>query len=92
MVGLIYVMYISETRGLKDPHQVEGLQDQAQVMLGQHIRAQHPTQPVRYVVILSIPVNRNPCENIDLSVSYRCIANKSSGIATFQTIEIRRGS
>ena len=43
------VYFVSETRGLKDPHQVENLQDQAQVMLGQHIRAQHPTQPVRLV-------------------------------------------
>ncbi|KAL4227486.1 Photoreceptor-specific nuclear receptor [Mactra antiquata] len=41
-------LFKPETRGLKDPHQVENLQDQAQVMLGQHIRAQHPTQPVRF--------------------------------------------
>ena len=32
---------------MKDPRQVENLQDQAQVMLGQHIRVQHATQPVR---------------------------------------------
>ena len=37
----------ADTRGLKDPSQVEMLQDQAQVMLGQHIRTQHPTLPVR---------------------------------------------
>ncbi|XP_052792318.1 photoreceptor-specific nuclear receptor-like isoform X2 [Mya arenaria] len=41
-------LFKPETRGLKDPRQVESLQDQAQVMLGQHIRAQHPTQPVRF--------------------------------------------
>ena len=41
------ISQFSDTRGLKDPQQVENLQDQAQVMLGQHIRAQHPTQPVR---------------------------------------------
>ncbi|KAL3866257.1 hypothetical protein ACJMK2_043571 [Sinanodonta woodiana] len=41
-------LFRPETRGLKDPHQVENLQDQAQVMLGQHLRAQHPTQPVRF--------------------------------------------
>ena len=38
----------AETRGLKDPRQVENLQDQAQVMLGQHTRAQYPNQPVRF--------------------------------------------
>jgi len=37
----------AETRGLKDARQVENLQDQAQVMLGQHTRAQYPNQPVR---------------------------------------------
>ncbi|KAH3730105.1 hypothetical protein DPMN_056085 [Dreissena polymorpha] len=47
-------LFKPETRGLKDPHQVESLQDQAQVMLGQHIRAQHPTQPVRYGRLLLI--------------------------------------
>lgn len=43
----IFVFNFSETRGLKDPRQVENLQDQAQVMLGQHTRAQYPEQPVR---------------------------------------------
>ncbi|XP_009980878.1 PREDICTED: photoreceptor-specific nuclear receptor, partial [Tauraco erythrolophus] len=36
------------TRGLKDPEQVENLQDQSQVMLGQHNRSHYPGQPVRY--------------------------------------------
>jgi len=40
-------MWLAETRGLKDARQVENLQDQAQVMLGQHTRAQYPNQPVR---------------------------------------------
>ena len=39
--------FLADTRGLKDPPQVENLQDQAQVMLAQHTRAQHPTTPVR---------------------------------------------
>lgn len=39
----------ADARGLKDPQQVENLQDQAQVMLGQHVRTQHPAQPVRFV-------------------------------------------
>lgn len=37
----------SETRGLKDPEQVENLQDQSQVMLGQHVRSHYPGQPAR---------------------------------------------
>lgn len=36
-----------ETRGLKDPDHVEALQDQSQVMLSQHSKAHHPSQPVR---------------------------------------------
>lgn len=36
-----------ETRGLKDPEHVEALQDQSQVMLSQHSKAHHPSQPVR---------------------------------------------
>ncbi|CAH1796527.1 unnamed protein product [Owenia fusiformis] len=48
------VLFKPDTRGLKDPQQVENLQDQAQVMLGQHIRAQHPTQPVRFGRLLLI--------------------------------------
>lgn len=40
----------TETRGLKDPEQVENLQDQSQVMLGQHNRSHYPGQPVRYRV------------------------------------------
>ena len=43
----------AETRGLKDARQVENLQDQAQVMLGQHTRAQYPNQPVRSGTVFS---------------------------------------
>ncbi|NXG80805.1 NR2E3 protein, partial [Baryphthengus martii] len=42
------VLFKPETRGLKDPDQVENLQDQSQVMLGQHNRSHYPGQPVRY--------------------------------------------
>ncbi|KAF4531585.1 hypothetical protein B566_EDAN010051 [Ephemera danica] len=53
------VLFRSETRGLKDPGQVENLQDQAQVMLGQHTRAQHPTQPARFGrLLLMLPLLR----------------------------------
>ncbi|XP_070542100.1 photoreceptor-specific nuclear receptor-like isoform X2 [Ptychodera flava] len=42
------VLFKPDTRGLKDPQQVENLQDQAQLMLGQHTRNHHPTLPTRF--------------------------------------------
>ncbi|UYV80486.1 NR2E3 [Cordylochernes scorpioides] len=42
------VLFKSDARGLKDGHQVEGLQDQAQLMLQQHVKTQHPTLPYRF--------------------------------------------
>nr|CAD7445225.1 unnamed protein product [Timema bartmani] len=53
------VLFRSETRGLKDPVQVENLQDQAQVMLGQHTRSQQPGQPARFGrLLLMLPLLR----------------------------------
>lgn len=47
----------SETRGLKDPSQIENLQDQAQVMLWQHCRAQLPGQVARFGrLLLMLPL------------------------------------
>ncbi|KAM5242954.1 photoreceptor-specific nuclear receptor isoform 1-T8 [Hipposideros larvatus] len=46
------VLFKPETRGLKDPEQVEALQDQSQVMLSQHSKAHHPSQPVRFGKLL----------------------------------------
>ena len=46
-INYIFIFFSPEVRGMRDPRQVENLQDQAQVMLGQHIRVQHATQPVR---------------------------------------------
>ncbi|KAM4826110.1 photoreceptor-specific nuclear receptor [Thomomys bottae] len=46
------VLFKPETRGLKDPEQVEALQDQSQVMLSQHSKACHPSQPVRFGKLL----------------------------------------
>lgn len=37
----------AETQGLKNPEHVEALQDQSLVMLNQHSKAHHPSQPVR---------------------------------------------
>ncbi|XP_054858952.1 photoreceptor-specific nuclear receptor [Eublepharis macularius] len=46
------VLFKPETRGLKDPEQVENLQDQSQVMLGQHNQMHYPSQPVRFGKLL----------------------------------------
>ncbi|KAM3869941.1 photoreceptor-specific nuclear receptor-like [Diretmus argenteus] len=42
------VLFKPETRGLKDPEQVENLQDQSQVLLGQHINSIYPSQSARF--------------------------------------------
>ena len=48
-------------RGLKDCSQVESLQDQAQVMLGQHERAHYPSRPARFgKLLLLLGILRNP--------------------------------
>lgn len=53
------VLFRSETRGLKDPGQIENLQDQAHVMLSQHCRAQCPGQVARFGrLLLMIPLLR----------------------------------
>lgn len=51
--------FFSETRGLKDPSQIENLQDQAQVMLWQHCRTQLPGQVARFGrLLLMLPLLR----------------------------------
>ncbi|CAD7076935.1 unnamed protein product [Hermetia illucens] len=53
------VLFRPETRGLKDPAQIENLQDQAHVMLSQHTRAQFPTQIARFGrLLLMLPLLR----------------------------------
>uniref|UniRef100_A0A667YIU6 Photoreceptor-specific nuclear receptor n=2 Tax=Myripristis murdjan TaxID=586833 RepID=A0A667YIU6_9TELE len=42
------VLFKPEVRGLKDPEQVENLQDQSQVLLGQHIHSVYPSQNARF--------------------------------------------
>ncbi|XP_025078388.1 photoreceptor-specific nuclear receptor-like isoform X2 [Pomacea canaliculata] len=71
------VLFKSDVRSLKDPPQVENLQDQAQVMLGQHIRAHHPTQPFRFGrLLLTMPALRYvPSERIERLFFGRTIGN-----------------
>lgn len=68
---------VAETRGLKDPIQVENLQDQAQVMLGQHARGQHPAQPARFGrLLLMIPLLRQvPTHRVEHIFFQRTIGN-----------------
>ncbi|KAL6106705.1 nr2e3 [Pungitius sinensis] len=42
------VLFKPETRSLKDPELVENLQDQSQVLLGQHIHSLYPGQSARF--------------------------------------------
>ncbi|GBP39416.1 Photoreceptor-specific nuclear receptor [Eumeta japonica] len=53
------VLFKSETRGLKDPLQIENLQDQAQVMLMTHARTAHGASPARFGrLLLLLPLLR----------------------------------
>ncbi|XP_030587808.1 photoreceptor-specific nuclear receptor-like [Archocentrus centrarchus] len=50
------VLFKPEVRSLKDPEQVENLQDQSQVLLGQHIHTVYPNQGARFGrLILLLP-------------------------------------
>ncbi|RZF41447.1 hypothetical protein LSTR_LSTR000161 [Laodelphax striatellus] len=71
------VLFRPETRGLKDPLQVDNLQEQAQVMLGQHTRGQHPTQCARFGrLLLMLPLLRHvPTSRIELIFFQRTIGN-----------------
>ncbi|XP_047519659.1 photoreceptor-specific nuclear receptor-like isoform X1 [Pieris napi] len=53
------VLFKCETRGLKDPLQIENLQDQAQVMLMSHTRNAHGAAPARFGrLLLLLPLLR----------------------------------
>ncbi|XP_051837884.1 photoreceptor-specific nuclear receptor [Antechinus flavipes] len=71
------VLFKPETRGLKDPEQVENLQDQSQVMLGQHNKMHYPSQPVRFgKLLLLLPSLRFiSSDRIELLFFRRTIGN-----------------
>ncbi|XP_009318197.1 PREDICTED: photoreceptor-specific nuclear receptor [Pygoscelis adeliae] len=71
------VLFKPETRGLKDPEQVENLQDQSQVMLGQHNCSHYPGQPVRFgKLLLLLPALRFiSSERVELLFFRRTIGN-----------------
>lgn len=71
------VLFRSETRGLKDPSQIENLQDQAQVMLWQHCRTQLPGQVARFGrLLLMLPLLRLvPASRIEAVFFQKTIGN-----------------
>ncbi|XP_058805398.1 photoreceptor-specific nuclear receptor-like isoform X2 [Phymastichus coffea] len=71
------VLFRPETRGLKDSSQIENLQNQAQVMLGQHTRSQQPSNPARFGrLLLLLPLLRNvPAMRIEQIYFQRTIGN-----------------
>nr|WIM36149.1 hormone receptor 51 [Pyrrhocoris apterus] len=71
------VLFRAETRGLKDPLQVENLQDQAQVMLCQHTRGRHPGQGPRFGrLLLMLPLLRAvPTHRVEFIFFQRTIGN-----------------
>ncbi|KAM5292335.1 photoreceptor-specific nuclear receptor [Ctenodactylus gundi] len=71
------VLFKPEARGLKDPDHVEALQDQSQVMLSQHSKARHPSQPVRFgKLLLLLPSLRFiTSERIELHFFRKTIGN-----------------
>ncbi|XP_037777554.1 photoreceptor-specific nuclear receptor-like isoform X2 [Penaeus monodon] len=55
------IVLFRPVRGLKDAAQVESLQDQAQVMLNQHVRAHYPARPARFGrLLLLLATLRSP--------------------------------
>ncbi|OQV14213.1 Photoreceptor-specific nuclear receptor [Hypsibius exemplaris] len=61
------ILFKPDAKGLKEPTQVENLQDQAQIMLGQHVRVHHPTQPARFgrLLLLLQYLHQIPPERIE---------------------------
>ncbi|XP_065369879.1 photoreceptor-specific nuclear receptor [Calliphora vicina] len=71
------VLFRPETRGLKDPAQIENLQDQAHVMLAQHTKAQFTAQVARFGrLLLMLPLLRMiNSHKIELVYFQRTIGN-----------------
>ncbi|CAB0013438.1 unnamed protein product [Nesidiocoris tenuis] len=71
------VIFRAETRGLKDPLQVENLQDQAQVMLCSHARTRSPHQGTRFGrLLLMIPLLKNvPTHRVEHIFFQKTIGN-----------------
>ena len=61
---LFSAYYFSSSCGLKNPEQIETIQDQAQRMLGEYTRAKYPQQLVRFGrLLLLLPTLRRVSAN-----------------------------
>ncbi|XP_058263430.1 photoreceptor-specific nuclear receptor [Hemibagrus wyckioides] len=71
------VLFKPETSGLKDPEQVENLQDQSQVMLAQHIHTLYSSQAARFgrLLLLLPSLHFVSSERIELLFFHRTIGN-----------------
>uniref|UniRef100_A0A1I8N0D0 Uncharacterized protein n=1 Tax=Musca domestica TaxID=7370 RepID=A0A1I8N0D0_MUSDO len=71
------VLFRPETRGLKEPAQIENLQDQAHVMLAQHTKSQFTAQVARFGrLLLMLPLLRAiNSHKIELIYFQRTIGN-----------------
>ncbi|XP_063766656.1 photoreceptor-specific nuclear receptor isoform X4 [Eleginops maclovinus] len=71
------VLFKPETRSLKDPEQVENLQDQSQVLLGQHIHSLYPSQGARFgrLILLLPSLHSVSPEKIEQLFFQRIIGN-----------------
>uniref|UniRef100_UPI0037E79EC4 photoreceptor-specific nuclear receptor n=1 Tax=Semicossyphus pulcher TaxID=241346 RepID=UPI0037E79EC4 len=71
------VLFKPETRSLKDPEQVENLQDQSQVLLGQHIHSVYPSQNTRFgrLLLLLPSLHFVSPEKIEQLFFHRTIGN-----------------
>ena len=60
---------------------METLQDQAQIMLAQHIRAKHSSHPVRSVSVCG--VHKRTAEFTEILMSCACKNNSSPFVSTY---------
>uniref|UniRef100_A0A3B3SWP8 Photoreceptor-specific nuclear receptor n=1 Tax=Paramormyrops kingsleyae TaxID=1676925 RepID=A0A3B3SWP8_9TELE len=68
-------LFKPDTGGLKDPEQVEYLQDQSLVMLSQHVHSHYPTNPSRYgkLLLLLSSLHFVTSERVELLFFHRTI-------------------
>ncbi|XP_071955844.1 nuclear receptor subfamily 2 group E member 1-like isoform X2 [Antedon mediterranea] len=65
-------LFRPETHALKEPHQVETLQDQAQVMLSDYERTAYPRESVRFgKLLLLLPAIRSVCPKLIENMFFR---------------------
>ncbi|XP_062858099.1 photoreceptor-specific nuclear receptor [Trichomycterus rosablanca] len=71
------VMFKPDANGLKDPEQVENLQDQSQVMLAQHIHTLYNSQAARFgrLLLLLPSLHFVSSERIELLFFHKTIGN-----------------